>query len=262
MTSDYDPLSGDLAHTFTYTECSPEQATQVQDAFVDELERLATEGPTEEELAREVAQFERQFLEPTAALGAMDVMSHDILFGSTPLYPADVLERRRAVTPASAAAGVATMRRTALLAAGPRTDAEPKTVGAAKPVRPPAGYRPIGDWSEGELPGREYRPAGFHLPGRGPKERLTLGHEGATVRLGPSEILTVRYADAVACEHLADDARRLHGPDGISVTIVSGHWRDGAEAIADLDRRVDARLVACTEHSAGEPWVRWIESGP
>jgi hypothetical protein len=107
------------------------------------------------------------------------------------------------------------------------------------------------EWSPDAVTGREHAPSGFHLPGRGPKERLIVGPEGATVRLSASERLTVRYADCVACIHLEPESRMLLGRDGHRVVVRAEAWKDGAAAVAAIDAAVPPELVACDEHAPG-----------
>jgi hypothetical protein len=113
------------------------------------------------------------------------------------------------------------------------------------------GLNPYPPGSADRVVGREHGPAGFHLPGRKPKERLIVGRDGLTISLTPEEWLTVRYADVVACVHEPPDVRVLLGRDGMRVGIEPHVWKDGARVVEEVDRKVPQALVACAEHGIG-----------
>ncbi len=76
-----------------------ESAELMEDAVVEELERLAADGPTDRELAQARAGVEREYLEETASLaGQADELSHHAcLFGDAALADG-VVDRLAAVT--------------------------------------------------------------------------------------------------------------------------------------------------------------------
>jgi zinc protease len=242
----YDPITADDAHIFVYTECAPERAIVVRDAMASTLADLATAGPTEEELAREIDGFERQFLDPGAGVATLDIGVFDILHGGEVILPADAYARRRGVTIEAARDVAATVRATALLASP--TDA------------PPDGFRALRETSVSEVRGREIGRSGRHLPGRGPKERLIIGDEGVTLRYGDGTCTTVRYAELVTSHHLSNTSRRLLARDGFGFTVDAADWKDGASLIPELDRHIDPLTVACIDDGDNAGWARRIES--
>lgn len=242
----YDPINADAAHIFVYTECAPDRAVAVRDAMTATLADLATAGPTGEELARELDGFERQFLDPSAGIGAVDSGVFDLLHGSEILLPADGFARRRAVTTASARDVAASVRSSALLAS--------PTEG------PPDGFTPIPESSPAEVRGREVGRSGRHLPGRGPKERLIIGEDGVTLRYADGSCATLGYDELVTSQHLSDTSRQLLARNGFGFTVDAADWKDGPAIIAELDRRTDPMLVACVDDGDNAGWTRRIEA--
>lgn len=234
---DYEPLGGDTAHVIVGADCPDERIPAVRDALLAVIGELAEHGPTEAELASEATAFRRGLDDRDGRLGFLDAMTGETLLGRPIRQPDEMAELRGAVTASGArdafAAGVGSM----LLLA----NAEP--LGTAPWSLYPA-------WSPGRVDGREYRPAGFHLPGRGPRERLLVGSEGVSF-VTPDGSLTTRWSDVVAVAHEAPDARLIFGADGFTVGVAATAWRDGASAVASIDARVPAGLVACDRHGVG-----------
>jgi predicted Zn-dependent peptidase len=240
----YGPLTGTVGHLFLGTECARDQVGVVQGAMIDAVEQLATDGPTDEEIAREIDGFERMFLDPTVVFGLMDTQAQDMLLGQPIMLPDEGVARRRAATTASVKAAAASVRVSALL--------------ASSAVEAPAGFHPAPLVSKAPVRGREVAPAGFHLPGRRPKERLIVGDEGVTLRFTDGGITTVLYERAVLCEHGSPTLRRLTGHDGFSVVVDAEHWKDGPAIVAEIDRRVDPLIVSCEDDADNAGWARRI----
>jgi hypothetical protein len=212
--------------------------------MVEAVDLLATDGPTEEEVGREVDGFERMFLDPTVVFGLMDTQAQDMLLGQPIMLPGEGVARRRAATPASVQAAAAGVRTTALL--------------ASSASEAPVGFHPAPLVSKAPVRGREVAPAGFHLPGLGPKERLIVGDDGITIRFTDGGISTVLYDGAVLCEHGSPTLRRLTGYDGFSVVVDADHWKGGPAIVAEIDRRVDPLIVSCEDDADNAGWARRI----
>jgi zinc protease len=236
VAADYEPLNGDVAHVIFGAECQDADIPAVRDIFLSTLDELAADGPTPDELAVEASGFRRQFTDRDAQIGFLDAAIVDHLFGVVHPSPAELLARRLAIEPGTAAAtlrdGLTTML---LLAAG-------------DPV-PGDRFAPYPDWSTETLAGREFGPPGFHL--RRPKERLLLSTDGVTVVNGPGEVITVRYDRCVLVDHEGTSRRVLLGEDGHRVIVDAEHWRDGQAAVDAIDAAVPPELVACDEHGIG-----------
>lgn len=240
----YDPLTGTDGHLFLAADCAAERIDAVQSAIIRTLDALATEGPTDDEIAREVDAFERMFMDPTSVFGLMDSQAFDMLHGRPLMLPREGVDRRRAATRESVRVAAQAARATALLASNAK--------------EPPVGFTPAPLGSTDRVSGREVAPAGFHLPGRGPKERLIVGEDGLTIKFVDGSLSTVRYESAVLCEHGSPKLRRLTGRDGFSVAVDADHWKDGVAIVAEIDRRVDPLIVSCEDDADNDRWTRRI----
>ncbi len=240
----YDPLTGTDGHLFLAADCAAERIDAVQAAMISTLDALATDGPTDEEIAREVDAFERMFMDPMAVFGLMDTQAFDMLHGRPLMLPAEGVERRRAATRESVRAAAQAARATAILASNAK--------------EAPAAYTPAPLGSPSRVNGREVAPAGFHLPGRGPKERLIVGEDGVSIKFVDGSFSTVRYESAVLCEHGSPKLRRLTGRDGFAVVVDADHWKDGVAIVAEIDRRVDPLIVSCEDDADNDRWTRRI----
>lgn len=233
---DYEPLTADLAHVSVGTDCPDERIPVVRDALLAVFDELAAGGPSPAELAAEIAAFTRGVDERDGRLAFLDAMAGELLLGEPIRQPDELLERRAAVTvdAARSAFGEALTSRL-MLANTPPLD---------------GAWQAYPGWSSSAVEGREFRPAGFHLPGRGPKERLVVGADGVMVRV-PEGALTVRWTDVVAVVHETPDVRTIWGADGFRVVVAGPAWRDGAAAVAAVDAAVPAEVIACGEHGVG-----------
>jgi predicted Zn-dependent peptidase len=233
---DYEPVAPTVAHVMLGASCPDERVRVVVDGLLGIVRELATDGPTEAELAQELNAFLRQYEDRDGRIALLASTAFDTLWGGPARTAEELLEERRQVDSAAAADALATALETMLVMAN---------------CDPVPDLAPYPGWSPARVDGREVGPAGFFLPGRKPRERLFIGRDGVTVAVNPDEWLTVRYADCVACVHESPTSRTLLGRDGMRVGIAAEVWRDGAGVIEEIDRAVPAELVACEEHGIG-----------
>lgn len=233
---DYEPVGPQAAHVLLGGECPDERVEPVIDGLLAILRELASDGPTQAELDQELAAHLRGYTDRDGRLSLLAVTAHDLLWGGPGLSAEAFAQERRDMDPPTAAAAVRTALDTMLVLA------------KRSPV---AGLAPYPASSAERVAGREHGPAGFFLPGRKPKDRLISGPDGLTIVLDTGELLTVRYQDAVSCEHVDGDSRIVLGRDGIRVGVAAKAWRDGGRIIEDIDRAIPAALVACAEHGIG-----------
>lgn len=238
IASDYGPLNGAVAEALLVTECRDEQAGTIRDAIMASLEDLATTGPTPEELAFDLDQFDRQFSDAEAALFFLDLAATDHLQGAPVRTPEEIRAGRAESTPESVARAMAAAVANAVIA-----------VPEGVPLHPRCHQAP--SWSTHRVTGREFKPPGLNLLGRGPKMRLILGDEGITLDLDEGRLITIRASDLLAVEHPFEAERRVWGRDGSHLVFVAGEWRDGTEAVAMLDERTPADRIICAEHGLG-----------
>jgi predicted Zn-dependent peptidase len=234
---DYAPLSADVAHVIVGADCPDDRIPAVRAALLEVMDELAAAGPTDAELAAERSAHARSFEDREARLAYLDVQAAEWLLGQPLLQPAEQIERRGAVTAVGAREALEEgMRSRMMLAKGdPLTD-------------PPWHVYPA--WSADAVSGKEFRAAGFHLPGRMPKERLVVGPDGVSACV-PEGALTVRWKDVVAVIHESPSARIVIGADGFQVGVAGEAWRHGMDVVAAIDAAIPAEVVACAEHGIG-----------
>jgi hypothetical protein len=237
IATDYEPLGLDTAHAIIGADCPDERIPAVRDALLAVIGELAEHGPTDAELASETNGFRRGFDDRDGRLASLDFAAAETLLGRPLRQPDDLAAERAAVTASEARDAFATGLESMLLLA----KAEPLSA---------APWNLYPGWSQGPVKGRELRPSGFHLPGRGPRERLVVGADGISF-VGLEGAVTVRWADVVAVSHDAPDARLVFGSDGFTVGVAAPAWRDGPDAVAAVDAAIPAELVVCSVHGIG-----------
>lgn len=233
---DYEPVGPHEAHILLGGECQDDRIEPVVDELVKILRELATDGPTQAELDQELAAHLRMYEDRDGRLTLVAVTANDLLWGGPTLTAEEFAQERRVVDPLTAAAAVATAIDTMLVLAN---------------RSPVPGLHAYPGTSPERVAGRQYEPAGFHLPRRKPKDRLISGPDGLTVVVDTGEWLTVRYDDAVCCEHVDGNTRMVLGRDGIRIAVAAQAWKDGRRIIEDIDRVIPAELIACGEHGIG-----------
>jgi predicted Zn-dependent peptidase len=233
---DYAALDAETAHVTIGADCPDDRIPVVRDALLAVLHELAADGPTDAELAAETATMARGFDERDGRLAFLDIQASEVLFGADVRQPADTMASRGAVTSDEARDALAQSLESLLM--------------LANSPEMPSPWVTYPAWSSSVVRGRELRPAGFHLPGRGAKERLVVADDGVSV-VTPGGALTVRWHDLVAVVHEAPTVRRVIGRDGFIVTVAAEAWRDGAQAVAAIDAAAPSDVVACGEHGVG-----------
>ncbi|HET7677842.1 MAG TPA: insulinase family protein [Candidatus Limnocylindrales bacterium] len=240
LSSDYLPLDAEIAGGGLAMECGADRLERVRDAVLEVMGDLSANGPTAAELAHHLDQYERQFGDPDAGIGFLDLAATDHLLGKPDRTPASLRESHRELTPTGVAATLRELMERALLM-GP-------------PELPLArGFHAYPAWSVERAQGRSFRPVSGPLFGLLARERLIVGDDAATIDLGDGRLVTVSYATCAAALHDGDHGRVLWGPDGVQLAIHADHWRDGARAIAALDALVPADVVICDDHGRGRP---------
>ena len=233
----YDPIGADLVHVVLGTEADDRETKRVLQTMLDIVDEMAERGPTAEELANEVTGLLRGWELDDARLGYLFESAFDTLLGRPAPDPERLASERASITPEAA-----------------------REVAAAllpEPMVFSAGENPLPDrltafpeWSPDEVAGEVFAPAGRHLPGRGPRERLIVGPEGVTLRLSPTELVTIRYDDMIAAVH-DGDTRELHGSGSFFLPIDAAAWRDGAKILERIDAATPSRAFVCHSHAPG-----------
>jgi hypothetical protein len=177
------PLTAHAAHLFLSADSTDANAIAVRDGIQAVLEELAEAGPTEAELERGLARAERWMHDSAFPGTALDRAAREHLRGAPLVQPAELLEKRRQVSPAAAAAALREALPTQIVllpeAAAPARGRFAE-YGRDLPTAEGAGY-----------PQRRRRVAR-------PRGEVVLGSDGASFVCKGEEPVTVRFDEAVA----------------------------------------------------------------
>ena len=223
--TDYDVTSvgRDVRRLLVTVDGLPDRMQQVADGAVDVLDELARAGPTAEELAEVVTNFERQQEGATAVMAELARLSDDFLTGR-PSRPASALrEELRALTPAQVVGFVAAMR--------------PSLLWSVPPDVSVPGCSPASSQSERRVTGSRWTPPRGQLQ----TSYVDVSDEGITfVAEQAGACVTVPWTECTALVAYDDGTRRLVGRDGFAFTLFPERWDRWDQLRAEVDRRVPA----------------------
>jgi zinc protease len=234
---DTEPLDTSMAHVLYGTDTAESNVAAVTGRLIGVHDQLVAGGPTVEEIATEVNSLRRDFEHPDARFAYADRLGFDRLLGLPLRTPDELLAQRAAVRPEEVRAALA--------------DGGTRMMVASSAENPaPDRFQPYPMTSASKVDGEAVSPAGFRLPGMGPRERLIVGRDGFAIRAGGTDMAVVRYDELVMVEHTAG-ARNVVAADGSRIEIVGKAWRGGQQILEAIDTRAAPELVACDEHSPG-----------
>lgn len=224
------PVAADRRFVAVTADCHDGREPVAARALWQELRRLAEHGPAAEELAHDLEGLGTYVDDPRAVHEELHEAAVAEVTGREFVAATELRDRLARVTPAEVAAAAAALRDGALV--GVPFDTEVTLAGAPR----------LPTWSAEAVTGEAYpRRRGGEAP-RG--ARLVVGDDGVSVVLNPSEVLTVRWADARALLELGPGESSLLGADGISVPLSAGDWQDGQAALARVRAAVPVELQA------------------
>ncbi len=201
-----------------------------------QLGRLASDGPADDELARERERSLAALDDPRTAAGEVAARACATVLG-LPLPSIEDL-RRRAVeaTADDVRAAAAAVRDGALLCV-------PLDSGAAPPELPE-----LPSWSPDVVEGRGFA---RRRGGDAPKgARLVVGDDGVSLVLREGEQLTVRWPEVVGLVRLGPREWSLASREGRSLPLAVDDWRDGEDALAAIRAAVPADLQVLDDAAA------------
>jgi zinc protease len=218
----YEPLTAADAHIAFVADLLEAHAETVRDVLVETLRELATNGPTPDELERELEQTRREMVDPygAATIASFDALNE--LFGAPMVESAQLLREHAAITPAAAADALAGALRTALLVTPWEGDA----------VVP--GFEPYPLRSPSSIEGRRYRSGRLR---RKADPVLVAGADGIALVTDDARP-AVRFDECEAALRWSDGSRGLFSTDGFLVHLEPSEWRHGAEVVRLVDERV------------------------
>jgi len=222
----YLKLNRDDALVMVIASSRDEDAAQAGAELVGVVERLASEGPTAEELADELDGMQRAHADPMWPLGQLNYAAECELFGSTYMTPEELQAEAAALRPNEVQATATWFRDNA---AGFSRNT-PR-------LGPPWQAYPV--WSAGSVGGRTFDSVRKKYPWTKGTPSLIVGDAGVSLMMPEGQCITVRYAGLAGMVRF-NERRVLIGEDGFRLNVDPVEWKDGAQAAFAMDRAVPA----------------------
>jgi hypothetical protein len=229
----YVPLDAEVAQASIYASCQAADFGEVRDAFIEEVDRLASNGPTQDELDLDVDAFDRHADDPNRVLGELDAAAHNDLVGHPVQSFADLMDEMRQTETTDVRSELATAIGASIICGG--LD-EPPTRGSG------IAWNRYPIWSVTAVNGRRFDPVDRRYPWSPRIEQLVIGPDGASWLNKDGQALTVRFGSCVGVV-AEGDSRILYGEDGFSVRVTAAYWRNGATAVDLIDAAIAPELV-------------------
>ncbi len=235
-TGSYMVLSADLAHLTLGADCLDEHATDVRDQLVEELQRLATDGPEARELTDATGAITAAWAEePTLVLGDLDSAATNELLDAPHMSREELRNVYASLTPSAIADGVRELLPTALLSA---------PTGAS----PPVGFNRYGHSGE-PVRGRRSWSRGRRSSELAHRSPFAFADEGITYLPDEGDAVTVRYDEVAAVLELGPARLQLIATNGNIVRVdLRTHVR-GAKLEQAVRQRVAPELFVPFDES-------------
>jgi hypothetical protein len=221
----WEPLNADVADVVLWCDCQEGREREAGRILRELIDDLVADGPSEQELQRDLAERARHLAEPANVVGLLYASAVDQLVGGGFDQPAELHQGLAEVTPEAAVEAIETGLETAVLLMADET------------------WRPKGRWStyplysEQRVQGRKHRPAGPRTV-RGKHPVLYAEDEGLTWVDVDDNPITVRFSDVVVVERWPDGTHALLARDSCRLTVVPSAWRDGEALVKLIESRV------------------------
>lgn len=227
----YLPLNADTVHLLLNADCEDHNAGLVRAELLTVLDDLASNGPTAEELERDLELMRRSRAEPTSVLGLLDYTARDILFGSEPMTAEELDRERQELTPGEIAAAVAETVDEMIMLVPVGTERDTARFAEFRAARTPP------------VQGSIYRPTNLRRS-LGDTDILVVSPEGVTSAedLGPEQ-LTVRFSDCVGLVPLLSGAATVVDRSSAWLVVNPHLLERGDEALAAIRAGVPDDVV-------------------
>jgi hypothetical protein len=228
------PIERDRRFVAVSADCREGSEALAARALWHGLVRLAEQGPTEAELEHDREGLEEYLSDPRAGIGEVQAAAAALVTGVPHRTGDELLQEARSLTAQQVRDAAHALRADALLAVPVGVDVSlPELTATPR-------------WSSEVVSGRVFPRRRFRSDApRG--ARLVVGDDGISVDLGNGELLTVRYAQALALLEVAAGEWTLVGADGITVPLAPTDWRDGQRALDLVRAAVPAELQAASD---------------
>jgi hypothetical protein len=227
---------------------------QVVDGLLDVINELATDGPTDDELALWHQSREQLRGAPQAVLAQLDGSAERRALGLDTFSPEEAEERWHSLDVNQLRVGLAEVLDTMLVIGPDDVGAEVESLAT------------LTDWSDDQTLGDEYVP----IDGR-EQGTLVIGEEAVCWILDEARYRTIRWNEAAAVTAWDSGVRSIIGPAGMSVVVVPWNWRNGEGLPELIDERIGRRRLinlgeGSTEYRRDQAdpesvvQVRWLAS--
>lgn len=202
-------------------------AAQVAVVFDAVLEDLRRNGPTDAELADDLAEGQAVHEDPRSALDKAASAAAEHLHHSRVWDPETARSEREAISRGDVSKALAGYPATAILTVPEGVQARIE------------GFTRYPDHIGEPVRGREFKRQRFGPVPRG--GTLVVGEDGVSLLLRDGT-LTVRWEDVVGYGEGPEDIRTLYGSNGCTIDLHPLFFRSGEEALALVESRVPAHL--------------------
>jgi hypothetical protein len=216
----YGVLNAREAHLTLIADALEEHVDVVAGQFVDTIAQLASDGPTDDEMIEQRAQYGRAPDQGARVTAMLDGRARDELLGAQPFTEAELDAEMAALESSDVAAALGAAYETAIVAV---------PEGSA---RPHPSFSPWGTGAHAPVEGRRFRVRG--LSGAARKRDFRISETAVSMKMPDGETVTIAFDDCVAAIAEPDGKITLHSVDGSYIAIVPSALRDGAEAEAAL----------------------------
>jgi hypothetical protein len=189
-----------------------------------------SEGPTQEELDRDVAGWERGATDSDSIYSILDRLTFNDLVAHPSDTMVEILEEMRSVSREACRVATATAVESSILA-GPINE----SLGGQ--------WHDYPNWSSSAVPGRAFDVVSKKYPWSKGGAQLVVGDTGVSWVSPEGRPITVWYEECVGVLEEGPHRRLLFGRDGFSVGVDAHEWRKGIEAVARIDAAVPRHLA-------------------
>lgn len=220
---EYAPLTADQVFVYWGADSDPEHSQEVGEAFDAVLQSILDEGPTQEELARQIVLAEQaQTLDPAGfARGEPGRYASDALIGHESLAVEHWIPQMREVAPEIAVEALQ-----AIMPGSMAIASESAVI----------GFTPVPLRNDPKLRGKVYRYRDGDV-----KQRFILSEDAIAVE-NQERSLTIRFEDVILSEHYTGGGRALIDSSGTYIGI-DATTRKLHELAAIIDTRVPAGVA-------------------
>jgi hypothetical protein len=212
------PLTSELAHLTLGADCLDEHATAVRDQLVEELHRLADDGPSSREIADATEAINAGWAEdPMMVLSDLDVAVTNELLGARQTTRDELREEYRQLSPDAIAGAVRAILPTALLSAPTGNT-------------PPAGFHRYESGPAARPDGHRYLTRGRRSRDRPRKSPFVASEDGISYLADPpSDSVSIRFDHVAAVLELGRGRFALIAANGDGIRVDTNMLVKGRE---------------------------------